>query len=915
MHMKKDMAKTYDPKDFEERIYEMWEKGGAFRADIDPDKKPFTIVMPPPNITGQLHMGHALDHTLQDVLIRWRRMEGYSALWLPGSDHASIATEVKVADSIRENEGKTKEDLGREEFLKRAWAWKEEYGGRITRQCRKLGDSCDWSRERFTMDEGCNKAVRHFFVKLYEKGLIYRGNRLINWCPQCGTSLSDAEVEHEDKNGLYWYFRYPAAEEGGEDMIVATSRPETMFGDVAIAVHPDDERYRHMVGKKVILPLVGREIPVIADPYPDPEKGTGAVKITPAHDPNDFEVGQRAGLENLCCINEDATMNSLAGKYEGMDRYECRKAWVKDLEDAGYLVKTEEKVIPVGECYRCHTVIEPMLSDQWFVAMEELAKPAIEAAKSGKLKHVPERFEKTYLHWLEEIRDWCISRQLWWGHRIPAYYCEDCGELIVSEDEPKTCPKCGSAHLRQDEDVLDTWFSSALWPFSTLGWPEETPELKYFYPTDVLVTGYDIIFFWVVRMVFSACEAMGEPPFEYVYVHGLVRDAEGRKMSKSLGNGIDPLEVIDGYGADALRFMLTTGITPGNDMRFKTDRLESARNFANKLWNASRFVIMNLKDEDGNFLPMAKCCETCCGMACADVDDYSGMALRPEDKWILHQVNEAVDYSTKALERFDLALAGQRVYELIWNEYCDWYIELVKKRLWGDDEEDKKVVRFVLVTALKNMLELLHPFMPFITEEIWSFLPHSSCETGADGNSWLIRAKWPVYAEGRNFAEDAETVETAMEAIRAIRNIRAEAEAAPSKKLTAVILSQGKKLSEIEKGERYIRDLANITGIKFTDSKTDVPEEVMSAVIEGIEIYIPLDELVDFEAEYERLQKEKTRLEGEVKRVRGKLSNEGFVSKAPEKVVNEEREKQAKYEDMLEKVKERLASVAAKVGK
>ncbi len=913
--MKRDMAKTYDPKDFEERIYEMWEKGGAFKAEIDPDKKPFTIVMPPPNITGQLHMGHALDHTLQDVLIRWKRMEGYCALWLPGSDHASIATEVKVTDSIREKEGKTKEELGREEFLKRAWAWKEEYGGLITRQCRKLGDSCDWSRERFTMDEGCNKAVKHFFVRLYEKGLIYRGNRLINWCPQCGTSLSDAEVEHEDKNGMYWYFRYPSAEEGGEDMVVATSRPETMFGDVAIAVHPDDDRYRSMVGRKVILPLVGREIPVIADPYPDPEKGTGAVKITPAHDPNDFEVGQRAGLENLCCINEDATMNDLAGKYAGMDRYRCRRAWVKDLEEAGYLVKTEEKVIPVGECYRCHTVIEPMISDQWFVAMEDLAKPAIEAAKAGKLKHVPERFEKTYLRWLEGIRDWCISRQLWWGHRIPAYYCRDCGELIVSEETPCSCPKCGSADLRQDEDVLDTWFSSALWPFSTLGWPEKTQDLGYFYPTDVLVTGYDIIFFWVVRMVFSACEAMGEPPFEYVYVHGLVRDAEGRKMSKSLGNGIDPLEMIDRYGADALRFMLTTGITPGNDMRFKNDKLESARNFANKLWNASRFVVMNIKDDEGNFLPMAECCETCCGTACADVDDYGGIALKPEDGWILHRINEAVDYTTKALERFDLALAGQRVYELIWNEYCDWYIELVKKRLWGDDEEDKRVVRFVMVTALKNMLELLHPFMPFITEEIWSYMPHSSDETGEDGNSWLIRAKWPEYADGRNFPEDAKTVETAMEAIRAIRNIRAEAEAAPSRKLTAVILVQEDMLAEIEKGERYIKELANIADIKFTDTRSDVPEEVMSAVIEGMEIFIPLDELVDFEAEYDRLMKERTRLEGEVKRVKGKLSNEGFVSKAPEKVVNEEREKQAKYEDMLDKVNARLETVATKIKK
>ncbi|MDD7719309.1 MAG: valine--tRNA ligase [Eubacteriaceae bacterium] len=913
--MEKNLAKNYNPKDFEDRIYQMWEEKGAFRAEVDPEKQPFAIVMPPPNITGQLHMGHALDQTLQDVLTRWKRMQGYSALWLPGSDHASIATEVKVVEKIREEEGKEKEDLGREEFLKRAWAWKEEYGGRITRQCRKLGDSCDWSRERFTMDEGCNKAVKHFFVKLYEKGLIYKGNRLINWCPQCGTSLSDAEVDHEDKNGMYWYFRYPAAEEGGQDIVVATSRPETMFGDVAIAVHPSDERYKDMVGKKVILPLVGREIPIIADQYPDPEKGTGAVKITPAHDPNDFEVGQRADLESLSCINPDATMNSLAGKYEGMDRYECRKQWVADLDAAGYLVKTEEKVIPAGTCYRCHTVIESMLSDQWFVKMEELAKPAIEAAKSGRLKHVPERFEKTYLHWLEEIRDWCISRQLWWGHRIPAWYCQECGEIIVSEDTPHTCTKCGSTDLKQDEDVLDTWFSSALWPFSTLGWPEKTPELDYFYPTDVLVTGYDIIFFWVVRMVFSGCETMGDIPFHDVYIHGLVRDAQGRKMSKSLGNGIDPLEVIDQYGADALRFMLTNGITPGNDMRFTEDKIEAARNFANKLWNASRFVIMNLQDEDGNFRELARCCADCCGMACGDTNNFSNIALRDEDKWIISRVNEAADYVTKALEKYDLALAGQRVHELIWNEYCDWYIELVKKRLWSDDEEDKKVVRFVLVMALKNMLEMLHPFMPFITEEIWSFLPHSDCEREGNPDCFLIKAKWPEFDENRVFTEEENKIEVAMEAIRAIRNIKAEADAAPSKALDAFIYAEEEKMDVVKAGERYIRDLANIKNITFVTDKKDVPEEVMSAVISGAEIFIPLDELVDFNAEFERLTKEKKKLEGEVARVKGKLSNQGFISKAPEKVINEEREKQVKYEAQLAGVVERLELVAKKLNK
>ena len=898
--MEKNLAKTYNPKDFEDRIYNMWEESGSFKAMVDPDKKPFTIVMPPPNITGQLHMGHALDQTLQDVLTRFKRMQGYSALWLPGSDHASIATEVKVVNRIREEEGIEKEDLGREEFLNRAWAWKKEFGGKITKQCRKLGDSCDWSRERFTMDEGCNKAVNHFFVKLYNKGLIYKGNRLINWCPDCGTSLSDAEVEHEDKNGMYWYFRYPAAEEGGQDMIVATSRPETMFGDIAIAVHPSDERYKDMVGKKVILPLVGREIEIIADEYPDPEKGTGAVKITPAHDPNDFEVGKRHDLEIMSCIDEEAKMTSICGKYEGMDRYECRKAWIKDLEEAGYLVKTEEKVIPVGECYRCHTVVEPMLSDQWFVKMEELAKPAIEAAKSGELKHVPERFEKTYLHWLEEIRDWCISRQLWWGHRIPAWYCDDCGETVVAETAPTVCPKCGCTHLHQDEDVLDTWFSSALWPFSTLGWPEETEELKYFYPTDVLVTGYDIIFFWVVRMVFSALETTGKTPFKYVYVHGLVRDSQGRKMSKSLGNGVDPLEIIDKYGADALRFMLTTGITPGNDMRFKEDRLESCRNFANKLWNASRFVIMNLVNEDGSFKEFA------------NLDDISAVALQDEDKWIISRVNDATKYITETMERFDLALAGDRAYDLIWNEFCDWYIEIVKGRLYGDDEEDKKVARAVLVKALKDMLRLLHPFMPYITEEIWAYMPKD--EPAKDNpNGYLIKEQWPVYDEAYTFVAEAEKLEMAMSIIRSIRNIRAEADAAPSKKLTATIVCGEGKADVVKAGERYIKKLANITEITFADSKADVPEDVMSAVVDGAEVFIPLDDIMDYAAELERLQKEQKRLEGEVKRVKGMLSNPNFVNKAPEKKVNEEREKQVKYEEMLAKVVERLQLVEAKV--
>ena len=912
--MEQNLAKTYNPHEFEERIYEMWEKNGAFEAKVDKNKKPFTIVMPPPNITGQLHMGHALDQTLQDVLTRWKRMQGYSALWLPGSDHASIATEVKVVQSIREKEGKEKEEIGREEFLKRAWDWKKEYGGRITRQCRKLGDSCDWSRERFTMDEGCSDAVKAAFIKLYEKGLIYRGNRLVNWCPSCMTTLSDAEVEHEDKNGKYWYFRYPSADGSFDGIVVATSRPETMFGDEAIAVHPSDDRYKDLVGKKVILPLVGKEIPIIVDEYPDPEKGTGAVKITPAHDPNDFEVGKRAGLECPSCINKDATMNKLAGKYEGMDRYECRKAWINDLDEAGFLVKIEEKVIPMGECYRCHTVIEDMISDQWFVAMEKLAVPAIEAAKTGKVRHVPDRFEKIYLHWLEEIRDWCISRQLWWGHRIPAYYCEDCGEMVVAGQAPTKCPKCGGSHFKQDEDVLDTWFSSALWPFSTLGWPNETEDLKYFYPTDVLVTGYDIIFFWVVRMVFSGLEYMGDVPFHEVYVHGLVRDAEGRKMSKSLGNGIDPLEVIDQYGADALRFMLTTGITPGNDMRFKEDKLESARNFANKLWNASRFAIMNLKDEDGNFKPLAKCCDDCCGMACGDTSDFSNFALKDEDKWIISKINDAVDYVTKALERYDLALAGQRVYDLIWNEFCDWYIELVKKRLWGDDEEDKKVVRFVLVYALKNMLKLLHPFMPFITEEIWSFLPHSVEEISADNlNCYLIRSAWPEYSESKKFETEVRNIETAMEAIRAIRNIRAEKEVAPSKKLrTMMVVSESAK-ERVDAAIPYIENLGNLSELTLASDKSQVPSDALSAVIEGVEIFVPLDDLVDYKEEFDRLTKEEKRLEGEVARAKGKLSNQGFVSKAPAQLIESEKEKLAKYEEMLEKVKSNIESVKAKL--
>ncbi len=895
--MDKNLAKTYNPHDFEDRIYKEWEAKGAFHAHIDENKKPFTIIMPPPNITGQLHMGHALDQTLQDILIRYKRMQGYSSLWIPGSDHASIATEVKVVERLREEEGVEKEDLGREAFLEKVWQWKEEFGGKITEQCRKLGDSCDWERERFTMDEVCSKAVREFFVRLYEKDLIYKGTRLINWCPICGTSLSDAEVEHEEKNGKYWYFRYPGVD-GTDGIIVATSRPETMFADVAIAVNPKDERYKDLIGTEVFVPLTDRKIPIIADDYPDMEKGTGAVKITPAADHNDFEVGERHNLDMPACMNLDATMNERAGKYEGMDRYECRKVWVKELDEAGYLVKTEDITIPVGTCYRCHNEVEPMLSDQWFVAMKKLAEPAIKAAKDGELTHVPARFEKIYLHWLENIKDWCISRQLWWGHRIPAYYCEECGHVEVSKQDVIKCPKCGSSRIKQDEDVLDTWFSSALWPFSTLGWPEETPDYKYFYPTDVLVTGYDIIFFWVVRMVFSALEMTGEVPFKYVYLHGLVRDEQGRKMSKSLGNGINPLDVIDEMGADALRFMLISGITPGNDTRYIPKKLEAARNFANKLWNASRFVIMNLKDENGEFLPL----------------DGDESKWRSEDKWIVSKANETADYMTQAMDNFDLSLAQQKIYDLIWNEYCDWYIEIVKGRLYGDDEADKKVARFVLVKVLLDMLKMLHPFMPFITEEIYTYLPKLS-EAVEEKNEpdFIMLKAFPTFNPAYTFDEEVKEIELAMEAIKAIRNIRAEAEAAPSKKLSAVFVVDNDMLNLVKKCERYIGQLANIERMQFTTDKNDVPEEVMSTVINGVEIHIPLAELVDFAAEAQRLAKEKEKLTNEVARCEKMLSNPGFVSKAPEKKIAEEKEKLANYKEMLAKVTERLQAVEKKI--
>lgn len=890
--MEYNLAKQYDPKAFEDRIYKEWEESGAFVAKRDPDKKPFTIVMPPPNITGQLHMGHALDQSLQDVLIRFRRMQGYAALWLPGSDHASIATEVKVVEKLKEDEGKSKEDIGREAFLERAWAWKEEYGGRINEQVRKLGNSCDWSRERFTMDEGCSRAVNEYFVRLYDKGLIYRGNRLINWCPTCGSALSDIEVEHVDKNGKYWYFRYPGAD-GGEGIVIATSRPETMFGDTAVAVHPDDERYQHLIGTDVVLPIVGRRIPVIADEFPDPEKGTGAVKVTPAHDPNDFEIGMRHDLAQVVCIDEHANMTEAAGAYAGLNRYVCRKAWVKALAEAGYLVKEDDIVIPTGECYRCADVIEPMISEQWFVRMEPLAKPAIEAAKSGALKHVPERFERTYLHWLEEIRDWCISRQLWWGHRIPAYYCDDCGEVIVSVDPPASCRVCGSKNIRQDEDVLDTWFSSALWPFSTLGWPGQTEDLAYFYPTSVLVTGYDIIFFWVARMVFAGIEATGEIPFEYVLVHGLVRDAQGRKMSKSLGNGVDPLDMIAQYGADALRFMLLSGISPGNDMRFQIEKIESARNFANKLWNASRFVIMSLRADDV-FLPIAS-------------EQEAMNALRPEDKWILSITSDAVEDITGNMEKFEFAMAAGKVNELIWNEYCDWYIELVKNRLYGDDEKDKSVARFVLVRVITDLIKLLHPFMPFITEEIWSFLPKQQ-----GSQRFLMHESWPSHVR-IEAGEDVAIIEQAKSVIRAVRNIRAEAEAAPTRKLSLIVHTAGKEQSRMEAGLAYIRALANVSDIAIVQQGTQAPEETMSATLPNIELYVPLDDLLDYEAELERLIREQKRLIVEVERTKAKLLNEAFVTKAPERVIAAEREKLSDAEDVLARIEMRIPEVKRKL--
>ena len=879
------MQSKYNPKEFEDRIYAKWLENKSFSAAVNPLKKPYTIVLPPPNITGQLHMGHALDQTLQDILIRWKRMQGYEALWLPGTDHASIATEVRVLKSIEEKEGLTKEQLGRETFLERAWAWRDEYGRIIVNQMQKLGSSCDWEKERFTMDEGCNKAVTEVFVRLYNKGLIYRGNRLINWCPDCKTTLSDAEVEHEEKPGHFWHIKYPIVGTS-EFLEIATTRPETMVADSGVAVNPNDERYKHLVGKKCLLPLMNREIPIIADDYVEMDFGTGALKVTPAHDPNDFEIGLRHGLDPINGMNEDATMNEVAGKYEGMSRFECRKAIVKDLETEGYLVKVKEHPHNVGACYRCSTVIEPRVSDQWFVQMGPLAQPAIDVVNEDKLHIIPDRFTKVYMNWLENIRDWCISRQLWWGHRIPAFYCQSCPEIVVATEMPDVCPSCGGIHFKQDEDVLDTWFSSALWPFSTLGWPDQTPELDYFYPTSVLVTGYDIIFFWVVRMVFSALNEMDEVPFKDVFIHGLVRDANGKKMSKSLGNGVDPLDIIDQFGADALRFMLATGNSPGNDLKFQIERVESSRNFANKLWNASRFVIMGIEGTIENF------------------DGTEVLTLA--DEWILSRLQTVTNEITQSLEKYELGLAASKIYEFTWNEYCDWYIELAKKRLYSADEVAKKTVQKVLVKVLKDILKLLHPFMPFITEEIWQFMPNAE--------TLLVTESWPV-SESTRVNEDSEKkMHLIMEAIRSLRNVRAEMDVVPSRKAKCMIWAIDASIGSVLMDQaEYLITLASCSEVLLMSDKTQIPEDAVSAVIHGAELYLPLDDLIDFEKEIERLQKEKSKLEKEVERVNQKLNNAGFVGKAPASVLEEEKLKASKYEEMLATVSARIEAIQLKI--
>ncbi|MCR5405792.1 MAG: valine--tRNA ligase [Lachnospiraceae bacterium] len=927
--MSKELAKTYDPKDMEPRIYKKWLDKNYFHAEVDRSKKPFTIVIPPPNITGQLHMGHAFDNTMQDILIRFKRMQGYNALWQPGCDHASIATEVKIIEKLK-SEGIDKEDLGREGFLKRAWEWKEEYGGRIVEQLKKLGSSCDWERERFTMDEGCNKAVTEVFVNLYNKGLIYKGNRIVNWCPVCQTTISDAEVEHEEQAGHFWHIRYPKAgtkeaaamlegrkcdsPDPDNYVVVATTRPETMLGDTALAVNPDDERYTEIAGKTVILPLMNKDIPVIKDSYVDKEFGTGVVKITPAHDPNDFEVGKRHDLEVINIMNDDATINEKGGKYKGMERYEARKQVVADLEALGLLVKVEDHSHNVGTHDRCGCTIEPMAKAQWFVAMEKLAEPAIEVLKAtregrdckyGSLQFVPERFDKTYLHWLEGIRDWCISRQLWWGHRIPAWYCRDCGEVIVAKEAPTVCPKCGKSHLKQDEDVLDTWFSSALWPFSTLGWPEKTEELDYFYPTDVLVTGYDIIFFWVVRMVFSGIEHTGHSPFHTVLIHGLVRDSQGRKMSKSLGNGIDPLEIIDKYGADALRLMLMTGNAPGNDMRFYYEKVEACRNFANKVWNASRFIMMNIENK-----------------TVTKPDDAD---LEPVDKWIISKLNTVVRDVTDNMEKYELGIAVGKIYDFIWDEFCDWYIEMVKPRLYNsEDTVSQNAALYTLKSVLIDALKLLHPYMPFITEEIYCTLqynegispdpsdaskPAGSQDTEAVDS--IMISSWPVYSDDKAYEKEEKAIEIIKEAVRGIRNARTGMNVPPSKKAHVFIVTKDQDIqTTFKEGELFFASLAYASQVTIQADKSGIADDAVSVVIPGVDIYIPFAELVDIKQEIERLKKEEARLEGELKRVNGMLNNEKFISKAPAAKIEEEKAKLEKYTQMMTQVRERLAQLS-----
>ena len=873
--MSRELAKTYDPQSVEDRLYKFWVDGGFFHAEADPEKEPYTIVIPPPNITGQLHMGHALDETLQDILIRFRRMQGRATLWLPGTDHASIATEAKIVAAMAE-EGLTKEDLGREKFLERAWDWKRTYGGRIVEQLKKLGSSCDWDRERFTLDEGCNKAVNEVFVRLYEKGLIYRGEKIINWCPHCLTSISEAEVDYEDQPGHFWHIRYPFADGSGY-MNIATTRPETLLGDTALAVNPNDERYKDVIGKKVILPIVHREIPVVADDYVEMDFGTGVVKITPAHDPNDFEVGLRHNLEVINVMTDDAKITEDYPKYAGMDRYDARKAIVEDLKAEGALIKVEDYSHNVGACYRCHTTVEPRVSKQWFVKMEPLAKPAIKAVRDGEVKFIPERFDKIYYNWMENIKDWCISRQLWWGHRIPAWYCADCGETIVSKDEPHTCPKCGSAALTRDEDTLDTWFSSALWPFSTLGWPDETNDLKYFYPTNTLVTGYDIIFFWVARMIFSGIEYTGQVPFDTVLIHGIVRDSQGRKMSKSLGNGVDPLVEIEKYGADALRFSLATGNSPGNDMRYIPERVESSRNFANKLWNASRFILMNLPDDQkAPYLPKD---------------------LSLEDKWILSKYNNLVKDVTDNLDKFEIGVAVQKLYDFIWDIFCDWYIELCKVRLNGDDANAADTARAVLVYVMSGMLQLLHPFMPFITEEIWQSLPH-------DGESIMV-SKWPEYSADLDFADDEAEFERVVKAIRAIRVRRSEMNVPPSRKAKVVIESA--YADTFNAGAVFFKRLAYAGEVEI-NQPIDDPSAV-TIITDDAKVYMPLGDLIDFEAERARLNKERDAVLKDITFVENKLNNPGFVSKAPEKVVAEQRKNLEVYKEKLAMLDERLKAL------